>query len=116
MSPHPFSVREDGSRVTVRFTTKELSDEVIGDIGDDLTRLAERFESGHLHFDLAEVDYVSSAALGKIVALHKRLARAGGRLSLGNVNDFPFEVFYVTRLHTILDIRRKRAAKQSLST
>jgi anti-anti-sigma factor len=117
MSPHTFRVtlHEDGSRITVRFQVKELSDAFINEVGDDLTRLADAHPSAHFLFDLSDIDYVSSAALGKFVALHKRLGRGGGKLTLRNVEDFPYEVFCVTRLHTILDIRRKSAVHRAVS-
>ena|SRR5438128_6387936 len=116
MSPNlpAYTVRDDGSRVTIRFVVKELTDAFLEECGDDLTRLADECGTRHLHLDLGEVDYLSSTALGKIVGMHKRVARSGGKFSVGNVNDFPYEVLCVTRLNTILDVRRKRAAKDSV--
>ena len=38
-------------------------------------------------FDLAELEYISSAGLGVFLVAHKRLMRSGGGLKLVNVNN-----------------------------
>jgi CheY-like chemotaxis protein len=51
------------------------------------------------------VKFLTAAALGKLVALHRQLRNAGGRLTLGNVRLLVYEVFRVVRLTQLLDIR-----------
>jgi anti-anti-sigma factor len=51
------------------------------------------------------VTYLNSSALGLLLQLHKRLRARGGRLVVSNLAPQMYEVFEVTRLHTLLDIR-----------
>lgn len=56
--------------------------------------------------DLAKVDFLTAAGLGKIVSLHHSLKAQNVRLVLQNVGENAFEVFTVTRLTGVLDIQR----------
>jgi len=64
-------------------------------------------ESGHhrLHLDLGAVRSPTAGALGALVALHQELRRRGGHLALRNVRPCAYEVFAVTRLNEVLDVR-----------
>ncbi len=54
--------------------------------------------------DLAEVQYVSSAALSKLLGLRKRVLGVKGRIVLRNVHPDLWEVFRVTRLDTYFEV------------
>lgn len=54
--------------------------------------------------DLSEVQYVSSAALSKLLALRKRLLGVKGRIVLRHVHPDLWEVFRVTRLDTYFEV------------
>ena len=58
----------------------------------------------HLLLDFSKVEYINSDDLGVLINLHKRMKRFGGRLTLSNLNAQVYEVFNVTRLHTLLTI------------
>jgi anti-anti-sigma factor len=64
---------------------------------------------GHLLVDFSFVDRLSSEDLGAIVGLHKTLQTSGGRLTLFNLSHRVYEVFTLTRLHTVLAICREPA-------
>jgi ABC-type transporter Mla MlaB component len=55
--------------------------------------------------DLGEVGRLSAAALGKLVALHSELRGMGVHLELCNVRPAVCELFRLTRLSELLDIR-----------
>jgi anti-anti-sigma factor len=87
-----------------------LSEQVLP-FGDDA--LARELEANlddntvrHLFLDFAKVRWITSAELGMLVLLHKRLAARGGRLTLFNLGEEIYEVFTVTRLHTLLEVGR----------
>ena len=61
-----------------------------------------------LVLDLSGVDYLSSAALGAIVGLYKRVTQSGGQLRLCGVNDQITELFQVMRLDTVLSLSGDR--------
>ena len=57
-----------------------------------------------LALDLSDVEFLSSMALTRFVALDRELKAAGGRLSLRNVRPDVRRVFAVTRLDTLLEV------------
>lgn len=63
------------------------------------------FEPGdHLVIDLADVHYIASGALGRLMGLRKRLLAAGGRLTLRGMDPDLAEVFRVTRIESFFEI------------
>ena len=57
-------------------------------------------------FDLAELDYISSAGLGVLLVAHKRLMRSGGRLKLINVNKHIHDVFHYSGFLKLFTVER----------
>ena len=71
--------------------------------------LAERpggLNGGEVRLDLGAVEFVESRELGALVVLNRRARDAGGRLALVDVRPQVAAVLEVTRLDTILDVRR----------
>lgn len=54
--------------------------------------------------DFTNLNYISSAGLGTLVALRQRLAEAGGTLTLTNMNAHVREVFKISALDRIFII------------
>jgi anti-sigma B factor antagonist len=108
LSPQPdcIAVETVADATVVRFVhCTSLDDSNIHDIGAQLLRLVE--EEGHrqLHLDFGPVAFLTSIVLGKLIALHRRLAALDGRLVVFNVSPLIYQVFAITRLDTFLDIR-----------
>ena len=59
----------------------------------------------NLTLDLAAVDFLTSTALTRFVRLDRALKTRGGRLTLVNVRPAVREVFAVTGLDRLLDVR-----------
>lgn len=55
-------------------------------------------------FDFAELEYISSAGLGVLLLVHKRLMRSGGALKLINVNKHLKDVFHYSGFDKLFDI------------
>ena len=70
----------------------------------ELEGLTKESRGGHLLLDFSKVEYINSDDLGVLINLHKKMQRLGGRLTLSNLNAQVYEVFTVTRLHTLLTI------------
>jgi anti-sigma B factor antagonist len=60
--------------------------------------------SGRVVLDCAALEYLSSAGLGVLLKTHKRLAAAGGSLSLVRVGKHLNELFTLSGFNHILDI------------
>ena len=58
-----------------------------------------------LEVDLSGLDYISSAGLGMFIALHTRLSKADKELVLINPTDMVRNVFRLSRLDQLLDLR-----------
>ena len=59
--------------------------------------------------DMSEVKVLTASGLGQLITLHNRLRASGGQLVLCNVGERAYEVFEVTRLTDLLDVRRDHA-------
>ena len=54
--------------------------------------------------DFKDVTHLSSAVIGKIIALHKKLAAEKGQLKLSGLNPVIRKVFEVTKVDKIIEI------------
>lgn len=82
-----------------------LDAEIVARIHEQLLSLADEPSTSDVLIDLGNVEYVSSAALGTLVSLHKKLLARGRNMTLANLNPKVYEVFAVTRLDTLLEVR-----------
>jgi anti-anti-sigma factor len=100
-------VEETGDRIVVRFSeTLSLRDDNIPPIAAELFRVAGRLGQRKLSLDLGRVDFLTGAALGQLVRLHKKVRDDGGRLNLCNVSPAVYALFEITRLDTLMDVIR----------
>jgi anti-anti-sigma factor len=109
LSPRPaplLHARQDGGVTLVTVLATHLSEAHAEALGAELSRLAGAASPPRLRLDLARVRFLTSTMLGQLVALHKRVRAAGGELTLVNVAGVVYEVFEVTRLNQVLDVRR----------
>lgn len=100
-------VEDIGDVTVVNFVDKKILDEPnILAIGEQLFSLVEEVGRRKLLLNFSNVEYLSSAALGKLITLHKKLQQAGGKLVLCNIDAQIFEVFEITRLDKFFNIKR----------
>src|SRR5438270_13792600 len=103
--PDLLRVEVTGDVTTVRFTTPRFDDSNAQPIGQQLSDLVEQLGLHKLRLDLDGVQYLASMGLAKLIALNKKVRAAGGDLQLFNVRPTVYEVFAVTHLTRLLDIR-----------
>lgn len=58
----------------------------------------------HLVFDLANLEYMSSAGLRVMLSTHKKMVAEGGDLVIKNANEDIMEIFDITGFMDILNI------------
>jgi anti-anti-sigma factor len=75
-------------------------------LGPLLLRLAMDCSTNTVSLDCAGVASVNGRELGALVTLYKRLKEEGRRLVLCNVSALLYEVFQVTRLCTLFEVRQ----------
>lgn len=93
------STTVDGEVVIAKLKGPEVAHEIeIDQYGEALTKLADDKLHHRVVLRLAAVRFVTSAALGKFITLHRRLQRAGGRLVICEVGPAIEEVLKTARL------------------
>ncbi len=97
---------EDIGDVTVaRFVDRKILDETnIQIVGNQLFSLVDDEGRKKFILDFNNVEYLSSAALGKLITLDKKVKSNGGTLRLCNVRPEIYEVFAITRLNKLFQM------------
>jgi anti-anti-sigma factor len=105
-TPEPLEVTRTGDRTVARFVRLTSLNEYHADlVGKQLLALADAPGTKFVTLDLGNVEYVTSTILGHLVALHKRLQGAGGRLTLAGVRPAVQDILRVTQLDQVLDLK-----------
>src|SRR5262245_50177208 len=86
---------EDIGEITVcKVREREILDEhTIQVIGDQLSMLVDELGRRKVLVNFSNVEKMSSAALGKVTALNRKLKSVGGRLVLCGINPLIYEAF-----------------------
>jgi anti-sigma B factor antagonist len=99
-------VSEVGNVTVVRFRDHKIVEDVnIHELGQEMFRLVEADGCERLLLDFSAVDFLSSAALGKLITLDKKMKAHGGTLKLSNIRPEIYEVFTITKLNRLFDIK-----------
>ncbi len=89
----------------IEFADRKILDELcIMEIQEELTKLMESQTTGHLLLSFKNVEHLSSAALGMLITLKKKVEGKNGKLKLSDINPQIYEVFKITRLNKVFDI------------
>ena len=96
-----------GDSTIVRFTASRvvLDEQNTPRVGEQLLALVGRRRPRRLLVDFGNVSYLTTTALALLLRLRKALDAWGGRLALRHVSPHLYEVFEVTKLHTLFDIQ-----------
>src|SRR4051812_45222718 len=94
-------VEDIGDITVVNFVDKKIIDsENIEIIGQQLSSLVDELGRIKLLLNFGNVELLSSAALGKLIVLNRKVTEASGKLVLCNIDRNIYEVFEITRLNT----------------
>jgi len=90
----------------VSFQTSRILDQSnVQQLGDELDALLSKHKLKKLVLNFDKIHYMSSAVMGKLVGLHKKLNEAGGELRLCNIADSIYEIFEIMRFDKLFEIR-----------
>ncbi len=105
-APPPWLLAEPAGPVTrLRVTVpRPMNEEEIKALAAYLEDLIEATGSPKLVFHFGQVEYLSSSFVGVLVAAHKKVEAAGGRLVLCGLRRQPAEVLDTMRLTKLLHI------------
>jgi anti-sigma B factor antagonist len=103
-------VNEVGDVTVVRFRDHKIVEDInIQQLGQEMFRLIEVDGRDKLLLNFSSVDFLSSAALGKLITLDKKMKAHGGALKLSNIRPEIYEVFAITKLNRLFDIKDDEA-------
>lgn len=103
-------VNEVGDVTVVRFRDRKIIDDInIQELGQELFRLIETDNRRKLLLNFSSVDFLSSAALGKLITLDKKVKAHSGVMKLSNIRPEIYEVFAITKLNRLFDIQDDEA-------
>ena len=84
----------------VSFNDKKILDEAsIQELGAELFGLVEQQAGGGILLNFDNVEFLSSAALGKLITLDRKVKASKGKLKMCNIRPEIFEVFQITKLN-----------------
>lgn len=86
------------------FDKRILDDRQIRRLQESLEPVIEKNDDGELVVNFANVGFMSSAVLGLLVRVHKRVSERGGRVRLANLDPSLRKIFEITRLTQIFEI------------
>ena len=102
-------VSDVGEVSVVQFKDRKILDESnIQEMGRELFELVE-LKRAKILLNFMNVEFLSSAALGKLITLDKKLKAAKGQLKLSDIRPEIYEVFAITRLNKLFDIHDDEA-------
>ena len=104
MSNH-LEVSEVGDVTVVRFADGKILDASnIEELGVQLFHLVEVDKRRKLLLNFQDVEFLSSAALNKLIILDKKTKSIDGKLKLCQLRPGILEVFVITRLNQLFEI------------
>ena len=107
----PLTVTPTKDISVVEFTNNKILDEsVLEDIRSMLTRLIDAATVPKVLLDFVHVDYMSSAVLGMLIDVNRRVREKNGQLRLSNIKPQIFEVFVTTKLNKVFRVLDDRKA------
>ncbi|MCU0717704.1 STAS domain-containing protein [Pirellulaceae bacterium SH501] len=100
------SVTEEDGVSIVRFVDKKIVDSgSIEQLGEELNALVTVEKRANILLNFDGVDFLSSAALNKLISLNTKVKGIAGRLKLSNLRAEIKEVFKITKLDRLFDLR-----------
>jgi len=102
---------EYGEKATIITFTDEkiLEEREIVELQVSLMGVIEQSEKTNLILDFTNVKFLSSAVLGLLIRVSKKIYEQDGQLRLCNISPRIYEIFKITRLTKIFDILPDRA-------
>src|SRR6202049_4392375 len=115
MNPQPRRRRpeleEVGDVTVVKFIDKKILDEQnIQIIGEQLFDLVDNQGKRKILLNFGNVEFLSSAALGKLITLNKKVQTSGGKMIMCRIAKEIMEVFEITKLDKLFKIQKDEQA------
>ena len=102
----PKIIVESGMDVTIVTFTEEriVDEEQVRGLQESFGPIIEKNQDKELIINFVNVKFMTSALLGLLVRVHKKVRELGGRLRLSNLDSNLRKVFEITQLTRIFEI------------
>ena len=94
----------ENATITTFTDEKILEEKDIKALQESIMSVIEQAGRINLILDFCNVRYLSSAVLGLLIRISKKIYECDGQLRLCNINPRIYEIFKITRLTKIFDI------------
>jgi anti-anti-sigma factor len=109
-TPRRIETNESASITVVHFKDQKIIDPVaIQELGQELFDLVDKDQRHKIVLNFSNVEFLSSAALGKLITFEKKIKRIGADLVLTNISPEIFQVFAITNLDKLFKIKDTEA-------
>ncbi len=103
-------VTKIGDLAVVKFSDRKIVDSAnIEEMGEEMFSIVDKDKCKDVLLNFEGVEFMSSAALNKLILMDKRVKAAQGKLRLCNLRAEILEVFTITRLNRVFDIKKNEA-------
>ncbi len=106
MSPFPrhrqFEFEDIGSVTVGHFTDTRIVHDPLNYFGNDLDRLVDELNRRKVLLNFSNVESISSAALGRLITLHRKFQAVQGKLVLCNIAADILDAFKTTKADRVL--------------
>ena len=98
-------VQKQNQVAVVSYATSRILDQTnVQQLGEELDALVDEYKLGKIVLNFTGVTYMSSAVMGKLVSLLKKVKASDGQLKLCNIEDSIYEIFEIMRFDKMFDI------------
>jgi anti-sigma B factor antagonist len=111
--PTYFDLEVDGEIAVASFRNEQLTEEDnLEQLGQELFALVDHYHFRKVILRLGPVRYVTSAVLGKLITLHRKLGRNEGKLILCDIHEELEDVLSTSKLLTYFVSEKDVAASK----
>ncbi len=98
-------IHKQNNVAVVSFVMSRILDQSnVQQLGEELDALVDQHKLGKIVLNFANVTYMSSAVMGKLVSLLKKVKAASGELRLCNIEESIYEIFKIMRFDKMFGI------------
>ncbi|MFW6189209.1 MAG: anti-sigma factor antagonist [Planctomycetota bacterium] len=98
--------KQDDVAVVSFVTSRILDQSNVQQLGEEFDSLVDQHHLEKIVVNFENVSYMSSAVMGKLVALLKKVQSEGGELKLCNIEESIYEIFEIMRFDKMFDIEQ----------
>ena len=98
-------VKRDQGVVQIEFIDRNILDEAnIQNIAEEIAMIVDGEKAPKLLISFKDVDHLSSAALGALITINRKVQTRSGQLRLADIDPQIYQVFVITKLNKLFEI------------